>query len=74
MSNQEKPRCIYCGSDHSSESCHMKQWADYLTGESDTAPEGRTLIVTDENDLIDAVEEAHALKHIKTNNQKESQK
>jgi len=46
----------------------MKKWADYLTGESDDAPEGRTLIVTeDEHDLISAIEETHALKHIKTN-------
>jgi hypothetical protein len=43
----------------------MKQWADYLTGKSDKGPEGRTLVVTNENNLIDAVEEAHALKHVK---------
>ena len=65
--------CIYCGSSsHKSESCHMKQWADYLTGKSDKGPERRTLIVTDENNLIDAVEEAHALKHIKTNSRSQT--
>ena len=63
--NKNEP-CKYCGSSrHKSENCSINQWANYLTGESDTAPEGRTLLVTDEDNLVDAVEEVHALKHIK---------
>lgn len=58
--------CVYCGSSHKSELCHMKKWADYLTGKAEEAPEGRTLIVAEgEDELINAIQEAHALKHIK---------
>ena len=63
--------CTYCGSDaHPSENCPTRKLVKFLTSEETVPPQGLPkLVVTTEENLIETVEEAHALMHVKKKNE-----
>jgi hypothetical protein len=60
--------CEWCGSDrHSSNACPTRNLVKLLTGKNinPNVPLPDVVVVTDENNLMSTIEEAHAFSHIK---------
>jgi hypothetical protein len=64
--------CEYCGSNkHKKENCRITNLANYLVGneyDKDNLP--KILVVTNEENLIDIIEETHAIKHLRSSGKK----